>query len=66
MINTIMEWLFEFIIGFLFVFPVAFIRWMFKGFKGSYKNMLEKSDWEVNALIGMMAIGAIIILIVNT
>lgn len=65
MINSIMEYLLEFVIRFLFVFPGAFIRWMFRGFKGSYKKTLENSDWEMNVLIGIIVAGGMMVLIVN-
>ncbi|PVD54173.1 hypothetical protein DC498_01955 [Terrimonas sp.] len=65
MINAVMEFLFEFFIRFFFVFPGAFICWMFKSFKGSYKKVLENSDWEINALTGIAVTGGIILLIVN-
>lgn len=65
MFNTILEFLFETIIQTLFVFPGAFIRWMFKGFRGSYKSILQNSDWGINALIGIVVVCAIIVVIVN-
>ncbi|MFT3746676.1 MAG: hypothetical protein QM768_00085 [Agriterribacter sp.] len=65
MLNAIFDALFEVFVKILFIFPGAFIRWIFKGFKGSYKEITESSDWEVNALIGIAVIGGIILLIVN-
>jgi hypothetical protein len=51
------EVVFEIIIKFLLVFPGAFIRWMFRGFSGTFKQTLEDTDWITNSIIG----GAIIV-----
>ena len=57
-----MELLLEFILKFVLVFPGAFIRWMFKGFKGDYLSQLEHNS-DYNVLISVIFIGGIILLI---
>ena len=65
MLNIILDILFEFVVNILFVFPGAFVRWMFTGFKGSYKKILESSSWEMNAFIGIIVLAGVIVLIAN-
>jgi hypothetical protein len=57
--------LFEMVVKTLLVFPGAFIRWLFRGFKGTYGQLLQDTDWTNNSIIGGAFIGTIIIIIVN-
>jgi len=57
-----MELLVEFLVNFFLIFPGAFIRWMFSGFKGSYSTQLERNS-DSNIMISVIFIGAVILLI---
>ena len=57
--------LFEIVVKTFLVLPGAFIRWLFRGFKGSYSQLLEDTDWLLNSIIGGAFIGIIIIIISN-
>lgn len=59
------ELLFEILIKNILVLPGAFVRWSFKGFKGTLKQLLEKSDWTTNSIIGGALVGTVVIIMVN-
>jgi hypothetical protein len=57
-----MELVVEFLIQFFLVFPGAFIRWMFRGFKGDYSDQLAKNS-DSNILISVVFIGLLVLFI---
>ena len=59
------EIIFEIFVKFFLIFPGAFIRWMFRGFSGTFKQTLETTDWSTNSIIGGAVIGGFLILYFN-
>jgi hypothetical protein len=53
----------EVLIRFILMYPGAFIRWMFGGFKKEYKYYLDISETELNSSIGIV-FGVVILVIV--
>ena len=42
--NTNLEFIVEIVLTLIGIYPGAFIVWAFKGFKGSYSDILKKYD----------------------
>jgi hypothetical protein len=57
-----MELITEFLVQFFLIFPGAFIRWMFHGFKGPFADELEKNS-DSNIFISVAFIGILILFI---
>jgi hypothetical protein len=57
-----MELIAEFLFQMFLIFPGAFIRWMFRGFKGSYSEQIAKNS-DSNILISVAFVGIVVLLI---
>lgn len=58
----IIEFIFEVIFQIVLVFPGAFVRWAFGGFKRKYRDVIIKDGFEINSFVGMLAlIGAVLL-----
>ena len=49
-----MEFIFELVFRILFSYPGAFLRWMFLGFRGSFKKVDTPDDVELNTFFGIV------------
>jgi hypothetical protein len=59
-VEGIIEFVFELIIRFLIVIPGAFVRWSFRGFKGSYMQLVLE-DTRKNEFFGILFYTSIVI-----
>jgi hypothetical protein len=58
----IIEIVFEFIFQIVLVFPGAFVRWAFGGFKRKYRDVIIGDEIEANSFVGMLVlIGAVLL-----
>lgn len=57
-----MELLVEILFNFLLIFPGAFIRWMFGGFKKKYSYYIDNGTY-VNVFVSGLALAVIVLLL---
>jgi hypothetical protein len=58
----ILEIIFEVIFQIVLVFPGAFVRWGFGGFKRTYRDVLIKDGFETNSFVGIAVLTCIVVL----
>jgi hypothetical protein len=58
----ILEIIFEVIFQIVLVFPGAFVRWVFGGFKRTYRDVLIQDGFEINSFVGILVLAGAVLL----
>ena len=57
-----MEFILEFVLHFVAIYPGAFVIWTIKGYKGRYRDILGEYDLFLIGIVGISSILGLIIL----
>lgn len=53
------------LLGFILIYPGAFVRWLFGGCKKPYKDYLNPSFTEINSFIGALLLTIVAVIIAS-